>query len=64
MGASDVMKEYPNGDGPALEYDIDLSPKDGKGTVAIGILAFSHARLKRSYSSRCTLTDRLRRCVL
>ena len=27
-----------NGDGPVLEYDIDLSPKDGKGTVAIGIL--------------------------
>ena len=38
MGADDVMKEYPNGDGPVLEYDIDLSPKDGKGTVAIGIL--------------------------
>jgi Glycosyl hydrolase family 67 N-terminus. len=38
MGAADVMKEYPNGDGPVLEYDIDLSPKDGKGTVAIGIL--------------------------
>ena len=38
MGASDVMKEYPNGDGPVLEYDIDLSPKDGKGTIAIGIL--------------------------
>jgi hypothetical protein len=38
LGAADVMKEYPNGDGPALEYDIDLSPKDGKGTIAIGIL--------------------------
>ena len=38
LGASDVMKEYPNGDGPVLEYDIDLSPKDGKGTIAIGIL--------------------------
>ena len=38
MGAADVMKNYPNGDGPALEYDIDLSPTDGKGTVAIGIL--------------------------
>ena len=38
MGAADVMKSYPNGDGPVLEYDIDLSPTDGKGTVAIGIL--------------------------
>ena len=38
MGATDVMKSYPNGDGPVLEYDIDLSPMDGKGTVAIGIL--------------------------
>jgi hypothetical protein len=38
LGAADVMKEYPNGDGPVLEYDIDLSPKDGKGTIAIGIL--------------------------
>jgi len=38
MGATDVMKEYPKGDGPVLEYDIDLSPTDGKGTVAIGIL--------------------------
>ena len=38
VGAADVMKEYPNGDGPALEYDINLSPTDGKGTVAIGIL--------------------------
>ena len=38
MGAADVMKNYPNGDGPVLEYDIDLSPTDGKGTVAIGIL--------------------------
>ena len=38
MGAADVMKSYPNGDGPVLEYNIDLSPTDGKGTVAIGIL--------------------------
>ena len=38
IGAVDVMKSYPNGDGPVLEYDIDLSPTDGKGTVAIGIL--------------------------
>ena len=38
MGAADVMKSYPNGDGPVLEYDINLSPVDGKGTVAIGIL--------------------------
>ena len=38
MGAADVMKSYPNGDGPVLEYDIDLCPTDGKGTVAIGIL--------------------------
>ena len=38
MGAYDVMKSYPNGDGPVLEYDIDLSPTDGTGTVAIGIL--------------------------
>jgi len=38
VGAVDVMKSYPNGDGPVLEYDIDLSPTDGKGTVAIGIL--------------------------
>ena len=38
MGAADVMKSYPNGDGPVLEYNIDLSPMDGKGTIAIGIL--------------------------
>ncbi|MBO4811966.1 MAG: glycosyl hydrolase 115 family protein [Prevotella sp.] len=38
IGAVDVMKSYPNGDGPVLEYNIDLSPVDGKGTVAIGIL--------------------------
>ena len=38
MGAADVMKSFPNGDGPVLEYDIDLYPVDGKGTVAIGIL--------------------------
>ena len=38
VGAADVMKEYPNGDGPVLEYDINLFPVDGKGTVAIGIL--------------------------
>ena len=38
MGAADVMKSYPNGDGPVLEYNIDLIPTDGKGTVAIGIL--------------------------
>ena len=38
IGAVDVMKSYPNGDGPVLEYEIDLSPSDGRGTVAIGIL--------------------------
>ena len=38
IGAVDVMKSYPNGDGPVLEYNIDLSPTDGKGTVAVGIL--------------------------
>ena len=35
MGAADVMKEFPNGDGPVLEYDIDLTDE---GKVAIGIL--------------------------
>jgi len=35
MGAADVMKEYPSGNGPALEYNIDLA-EDGK--IAIGIL--------------------------
>ena len=35
MGAKDVMKEYPDGNGPALEYEIELA-KDGK--VAISIL--------------------------
>ena len=38
VGAVDVMKSYPNGDGPVLEYNINLSPTNGKGTVAIGIL--------------------------
>ena len=33
MGAKDVMKEYPNGDGPKLEYEIDM-----EAGVAIGIL--------------------------
>ena len=35
MGAKDVMKEYPNGDGPQLEYEVEL---DDEGHVAIGIL--------------------------
>ena len=35
MGAKDVMKEYPNGDSPALEYEIDITDE---GCVAIGIL--------------------------
>jgi len=35
MGAKDVMKEYPNGDGPQLEYEVELT---GEGHVAIGIL--------------------------
>ena len=35
MGATDVMKEYPNGNGPTLEYEVDLAED---GTVAIGIL--------------------------
>ena len=40
MGAYDVMKEYPNGDGPALEYEIEASPaSSGEGVkVAVGIL--------------------------
>ena len=33
MGAKDVMKEWPNGYGPALEYEIEL-----EAGVAIGIL--------------------------
>jgi len=35
MGAKDVMKEYPNGDGPTLEHEIDLIEE---GKIAIGIL--------------------------
>ena len=35
MGAKDVMTEYPNGDGPVLEYEVDLTEE---GHVAIGIL--------------------------
>ena len=35
MGAKDVMKEWSDGSGPTLEYDIDLT-KEGK--IAIGIL--------------------------
>ena len=35
MGAMDVMKEYPNGDGPMLEYEVELTEE---GHVAIGIL--------------------------
>lgn len=35
MGAKDVMTEYPNGDGPVLEYEVDLTEE---GQVAIGIL--------------------------
>ena len=35
IGATDVMKEYPNGDGPTLEYEVDLAED---GMVAIGIL--------------------------
>ena len=33
MGAKDVMKEWPNGNGPTLEYEIEL-----EAGVAIGIL--------------------------
>ena len=35
MGAKDVMTEYPNGDGPVLEYEVDLTEE---GQIAIGIL--------------------------
>ena len=35
VGAADVMKEFPKGDGPRLEYEIELA---GSGNVAIGIL--------------------------
>ncbi len=35
MGAVDVMKEYPNGDGPVLEYEVNLTEE---GKIAIGIL--------------------------
>ncbi len=39
MGAADVMRPSDeSGKGPAIEYDIELAPTDGKGTVAIGIL--------------------------
>ena len=39
IGAADVMRPSDeSGKGPALEYDIELSPTNGKGTVAIGIL--------------------------
>ena len=39
IGAADVMRPSDeSGKGPALEYDIELAPTDGKGTVAIGIL--------------------------
>ena len=41
MGAKDVMKEWPNGDGPVLEYEVTLHPSlgEGKGVgLAIGIL--------------------------
>jgi len=32
VGAADVMKSYPNGDGPVLEYDIDLIPEQSSPT--------------------------------
>ncbi len=35
MGAKDVVKEYKEGDGPVLEYEVELT---GEGHVAIGIL--------------------------
>ncbi len=35
MGAENVMKEYPNGDGPELEYEVELTDE---GRIAIGIL--------------------------
>ena len=45
MGAADVMKEYPNGDGPVLEHEIELAPANSQLStfnsqlsVAIGIL--------------------------
>ena len=45
MGAADVMKEYPNGDGPVLEHEIELAPANSQPStlnsqlsIAIGIL--------------------------
>ena len=43
MGAADVMKEWPaDGSGPALEYEVTISPSiqggDRGGSIAIGIL--------------------------
>ena len=44
MGAKDVMKEYPQGNGPALEYEVELAANSQPSTpnsplsVAIGIL--------------------------
>ena len=35
MGAKDVMKEYPKGNGPTLEYEVELTDE---GHIAIGIL--------------------------
>ncbi len=35
MGAKDVMTEYPNGNGPMLEYEVELTEE---GHIAIGIL--------------------------
>ena len=39
MGAKDVMREWPAGDGPALEYEIELAQaNNGQSSIAIGIL--------------------------
>ena len=45
MGAADVMKEYPKGDGPVLEHEIELAPANSQPStlnsqlsIAIGIL--------------------------
>ena len=42
MGAKDVMKEWPDGNGPTLEYEVTIFPSiqggDRGGSIAIGIL--------------------------
>ena len=66
MGAADVMKSYPNGDGPVLEYDIDnsqLSTVNSQLSIAIGILPTQDVYPARGLRLGVQLDDQLMQTI-